>query len=267
MKESRSVTASALTYMRRNTMKKCLIGILILLVGVCALALWQVVPYYVESAASEKEFRELSERFDVTGAHDESKAETYDFVVEAVNDLQRQNPDMIGWLKIEDTTIDYPVMWTPQDEQYYLYRAFDKTKSKDGTPFLDVDCNVTDPNKNLIIYGHNMKTGTMFGALMDYKKKEFWKEHPQIVFTTAEQTESYDIFAVVQTDTKEGYFIYQMICNDSEMNFTENVQKIKAMSLYDTDITPVWEDKLIILSTCEYSRPNGRLIILGYDKI
>lgn len=239
-------------------MKKIFI-LMMLLVGVCALALWQLVPYYVESAASEKEFQKLSEYFDVTGAHNEIKAET-----NAVDVLQQQNSDMIGWLKIEGTTIDYPVMWTPHDEQYYLYRAFDKTKSKEGTPFLDGDCDVTDSNKNLIIYGHNMKTGTMFGALMDYKKKDFWQEHPQIIFTTAEQTETYDIFAVLQTDTKEGYFIYQMIRNDSEMRFYENVKKIKFMSLYDTGITPVWNDNLIILSTCEYSRANGRLIVLGF---
>lgn len=98
---------------------------------------------------------------------------------------------------------------------------------------------------------------------MDYKKKDFWQEHPQIIFTTAEQTETYDIFAVVQTDTKEGYFIYQMIRNDSEMRFHENVKKIKAISLYDTGITPAWGDKLIVLSTCEYSRANGRLLVIG----
>ena len=243
-------------------MKKLLVMMMFLLVGVCALALWQVVPYYAESAASEKEFQKLSEYFDVTGARDEIKAET-----KAVDILQKQNPDMIGWLKIEGTTIDYPVMWTPQEEQYYLYRSFDKNKSKEGTPFLDGDCNAGDPNKNLIIYGHNMKTGTMFGALMDYKEKSFWQEHPQIIFTTAEKSETFDIFAVVQTDTKEGYFIYQMIRNDSEMRFNENVEKIKAMSLYDTGITPVWSDRLIILSTCEYSRANGRLIIFGNAKI
>lgn len=238
-------------------MKKIFI-LMMLLVGVCALALLQLVPYYVESAASEKEFQELSEYFDVTGARDEIKAET-----NAVDVMQQQNSDMIGWLKIEGTTIDYPVMWTPHDEQYYLYRSFDKTKSKEGTPFLDGDCDATDPHKNLVIYGHNMKTGTMFGALMDYKKKDYWQEHSQIVFTTAEKTETYDIFAVVQTDTKEGYFIYQMIRNDSEIRFHENVKKIKAMSLCDMGITPAWGDKLIVLSTCEYSRPNGRLLIIG----
>lgn len=244
-------------------MKKLLVLMLVLLVGVCALSLSQLVPYYAEFVTSEKEFQELSEYFDVTGADDETKAETKDSAVETVTEIQQQNPDMVGWLKIEGTTIDYPVMWTPHDGQYYLYRAFDKTKSKEGTPFLDGDCDVTDSNKNLIIYGHNMKTGTMFGALMDYKKKDFWQEHPQIIFTTAEQTETYDIFAVLQTDTKEGYFIYQMIRNDSEMRFHENVKKIKAMSLYDTGITPAWGDKLIVLSTCEYSRANGRLLVIG----
>lgn len=93
--------------------------------------------------------------------------------------------------------------------------------------------------KNLIIYGHNVKTGMMLGSLMAYTKKDYWREHPQIIFTTVEQTETYDIFAVVQTDTKERYFIYQMISNDSEMNFIENVQKTNAMSLYDTGIIPV----------------------------
>lgn len=186
---------------------------------------------------------------------------------EKYEELLNQNKDMIGWIQIEDTKLDYPVMQTPQDEEYYLRRNFDKEYEFRGTPFINASANLKDRDDNIIIYAHNMDDGTMFGALRKYTSKSYFEEHKIIQFNTIYENGSYEIFAVFTTVDvigHEKYLDYYTFLNAKDENeFNKQIALYRSVSLYDTGITPKYGDKLITLSTCEYSEEHGRLVVVA----
>ena len=205
--------------------------------------------HYFEGQQTENAFRQLT----VDGG-DELAA------------LHEQNPDIVGWIKIDDTRVDYPVMWTPDDPEFYLRRNFQKEDSVAGTPFLDA-ASTMPGSSNWLIYGHNMKNGTMFHDTLKYEDKAFYDGHKTIHFDTLEGEGLYEIVAVCYTQIYEEnaqvFKYYQYASIVDEASFDAYVQGVKALSIYDTGVTPVWGDQLITLSTCEYSVEDGRFIIVA----
>lgn len=173
------------------------------------------------------------------------------------------NNDMAGWIQIENTRINYPVMQTPNDPDYYLYRDFDKKDSKHGTIYARGDADLGKPSDNITIFGHNMADGSMFATLNNYTQKSTWENNPMIFFNTLYEYHTYKIFAVFKTTANlgEGYFGYHKFVDGTEAEFNDFVKTCKNLSFYDTGITPVYGDKLICLSTCEYTQDNGRLVV------
>ena len=112
--------------------------------------------------------------------------------------LKAENPDFVGWIKIEGTSVNYPVVQTKAEPQYYLRRSFEGSYSIAGTPFLDAQCDM-EKGIGLIIYGHNMKDGSMFADLAKYRSKDFWQAHKTVWFDTALGGSAYEIFAVIHT--------------------------------------------------------------------
>ncbi len=183
-----------------------------------------------------------------------------------LNDIYNQNNDMVGWLKIDDTNIDYPVMQTKNNEEYYLRKNFYKKYSSYGTPFLASSCNV-DTSDNLIIYGHHMKNSKMFGELENYKKEDFYKSHKYIKFYTLEADNKYEIFAVFRTALYKNntFKYYQNIELDNEDDYIRFINKCCELSYYDTGIKPNYKEKLITLSTCDYTTENSRLVVVARE--
>lgn len=177
--------------------------------------------------------------------------------------LYEKNSDFAGWLHIDNTEIDYPVMYTPVEPEYYLHRAFDKTYSQSGTPFISQ--NSTIDSDFFIIYGHNMKNNTMFGTLDHYAEKTFWEESPFLSFTTITEQREYEIFAALETrvlyQTEPGYRYYFQVGNLTAEAFDKLISWFQANALYDTGITPVYGEQIVVLSTCSYHEDNGRFII------
>lgn len=177
--------------------------------------------------------------------------------------LYAENSDFAGWVHIDNTSIDYPVMFTPQEPEYYLRRAFDKTDSQSGTPFVSADSTID--SDFFIIYGHNMKNDTMFGTLDYYKEKSFWEENPRLSFTTVTEKREYEIFAALQTrvlyQDEAGYRYYFQVGDLTEEAFDELTGWFKQNALYDTGITPKYGEQIVVLSTCSYHTDNGRFII------
>lgn len=182
--------------------------------------------------------------------------------------LYVKNSDFVGWLHIDNTNIDYPVMSTPETSEYYLRRAFDKTSSQSGTPF--VGAGGTIDSDMFIVYGHNMKNGTMFGSLDHYTAKEFWEESPSLLFTTTTEYREYEIFAALQTrvlyQNEAGYRWYYQAGDLTEEAFDELVSYLTENALYDTGITPTYGEQIIILSTCSYHDDSGRFLIAARMK-
>jgi sortase B len=181
--------------------------------------------------------------------------------------LYEQNPDLAGWLSIEGTEIDYPVMFRPQDEDYYLTHGFDGEKDKNGCLLIQAGCDPFTPGGNIIIHGHNMKSGKMFGDLDEYKAEAYFREHPVIRFDTLYERGEYEIVAVflskVYRKNDDAFKYYQFFGADTQAEFDEFYSNIKALALYDTGVSAHYGDSFITLSTCAYHVENGRLVVVA----
>ena len=180
--------------------------------------------------------------------------------------LYEQNHDLFGWIQIAGTGINYPVMCTPGDMEYYLRRAFHGSPSKGGTPFLDT---VTHEDGYLyIVYGHNMKNKTMFGRLSEYAKKRYWEKHPLIYFDTLYEQQTYEIAAafyskVSMTEEEEGFRYYEYKDLSDEQVFEEFKEQVEEAALYDTGIPLIYKDTVLLLSTCSYHTEAGRFVVVA----
>ncbi len=193
-------------------------------------------------------------------------------ILSELEQLYAQNNDLAGWIKIAGTVVDYPVMYTPQDGEFYLYRTFEKQDdpSKQGCIFIDKHCSIDPRDDNLLIHGHNMKNGSMFHTLIEYEKEEFYKQHPIIEFSTLYRVDEYEIAAVflskIYNKTDDAFKFYQFYDAKTKEEFDGFVKNIKDRALYETGITPQYGDRLITLSTCEYSQENGRIVVVARAK-
>lgn len=181
--------------------------------------------------------------------------------------LYVENPDFIGWLAIDGTNIDYPVMLTPDDPEFYLRRGFNKQFSLAGTPFIDARCSINPMSDNIIIYGHNMKDDTMFSDILKYSDYDFFIEHPSISFGTLESTKRYEIVAAFYSEVhpidSNVFKYYNFIDAKTAKDYDAFISNIKNLSLYETNIFPIYGDKLITLSTCSYHSDEGRFVIVA----
>ena len=181
--------------------------------------------------------------------------------------LYTQNSDLAGWIQIDGTNINYPVMQSKHDPDFYLKHNFEKADSPHGCPYVQEDCDVLKPSDNLVIYGHHMNNGSMFADLEKFKDEDFWREHKTIAFNTLTEKNEYEILAVfktvVYTDSPEAFKYYRFTDAQSPEEFDAYIDKCKELSLYDTGVSAEYGDKLITLSTCEYSRTNGRLVVVA----
>ncbi len=183
--------------------------------------------------------------------------------------LYKQNTDLAGWIRIEGTKIDYPVMLTPWEPEFYLRRAFDKTPSQSGVPFLGEGC--SEDGKNAILYGHNMENGTMFADLLSYAQEEFWQEHPIVRFDTLTAEGEYEVLAVfyaqAYTRQDETAFRYGEYTDLRESaRFSEYLQQIQERALYDTGVEAKHSDSLLTLSTCSNHTEDGRFVVVAVKK-
>lgn len=226
------------------------------------LSLTFIISYYQDSAKQEAIYDELVEVVE----EEKIKNDESDLLKE-YQDLYLQNDDMVGWIKIDGTKINYPVMQTVDEPNFYLRRGFDKKYTIYGCPYMQENCNVDKPSDNLVIYGHHMNDGTMFANLMKYTKKSFWEEHKTIVFDTLEEHKEYEVMAafktVVYSDSPESFKYYHFVDAENEEEFNAFVEKCKELSFYDTGVEAEYGDKFITLSTCEYSKKNSRMVVVA----
>lgn len=181
--------------------------------------------------------------------------------------LKEENPDFAAWLTLEDTEIDYPVMYTPEEPEYYLYRAFDGTEAASGTLFIGENGSLD--SDLFIIYGHNMKNGTMFGSLDLYQDKAYYKDHSRIILTTPEEEKEYEIFAALETRVlrkdEEGFRYYRQAGELDKKGFERLLQWLKDERIYDTGVTPTYGEQILILSTCSDREEDGRFLVVGKE--
>ena len=188
-------------------------------------------------------------------------------ILDEYKNLFNMNKRLIGWLKIDDTIIDYPVMQTV-DNEYYLNHNINQEKDRNGALFMDAGCDVVKGNTNYIIYGHNMLNGQMFGDLDKYKKEDYYKEHKKIIFDTIYEKGEYEVMfafnSQVLSEEDVSFKYYQFIDALSEYEFNSYMAEMKSWSFYDTGVTATFGDELLTLSTCDKSvMENGRFVVVA----
>ena len=184
-------------------------------------------------------------------------------------EMYADNPDLIGWLTIEGTVLDYPVMYTPEDEEKYLYKNIKGKFDANGLPFIDDGCSMDPESDNIIIYGHNMKSGKMFASLLKYAKKSYWEKHPIIRFSTLYEEREYEIVAAfydrVYYKYETCFKFYQFINAKDEAHYKEAISQFKKKAKYETGVTAEYGDKLITLVTCSDHEKNGRFVVVARE--
>lgn len=213
-----------------------------------------------EQIANNEEFEinDINEDKKFNSVQEENKSNTINFTK-----LQEINNDIVGWIKIDGTNINYPVMQTIDSPNYYINKNFYKEYSVYGTPYLSEVCNV-NTSDNLTIYAHHIKNGKMFGSLEKYKNKGYYESHKTITFITKEEISNYEIIAVFKTVADDtGFKYYNFYKAQNEKEYKEFINTCKNLSFYDIDKNAEYGDKLITLSTCEYSNKNGRLVVVA----
>lgn len=187
-------------------------------------------------------------------------------ILDEYKTLFEKNKKLIGWLKIDDTIIDYPVMQT-SDNKYYLEHNFNQEYDKNGSLFLDCSCSVYPRSTNLIIYGHHMKSGQMFGQLQKYAKESYYEKHKEIQFDTIYEKGTYEIMYVFRSQVYNEddlvFKYYQFINANSGTEFQSYMEEMKKLSLYDTGVTAGYGDSLLTLSTCDNSQKDGRFVVVA----
>lgn len=195
------------------------------------------------------------------------KEENRQIRLETYNKLHEANPDVVGWIQIEGTKIDYPVMQTVDDPNYYLHRGFDGEYSAYGMIYLDAGCALDTVCPNYLIYGHHMKNGAMFAQLENYASREFWEGHPEIDFSTRGEPNSYQVIGAIRLDASELRKDFtKMLAARTEEDYNSLMEYVKTNSIYDTGISAEWPEQLITLTTCEYTKKDGRFLVVARKK-
>lgn len=248
--------------------------IVVLASGIAVVCFGYFGLYYFQSTRTGMSYDSLTQ---LKGSQALAGAERNDFslhktstqlpdVLDDYKTLYEKNKKLIGWLKIDDTIIDYPVMQT-SDNKYYLEHNFNQEYDKNGSLFLDCSCSVYPRSTNLIIYGHHMKSGQMFGQLQKYAKESYYEKHTTIQFDTIYEKGTYEIMYVFRSQVYNEddlvFKYYQFINANSETEFDSYMEEMAALSLYDTGVTASYGDSLLTLSTCDNSQKDGRFVVVA----
>lgn len=179
--------------------------------------------------------------------------------------LYELNNDLVGWIRLDDTTLNYPVVQRPEKTDYYLRRDFYRKSATHGCIYVREQCDVFAPSDNITIYGHRMRDGSMFAALANYEKKSYWEDHQYIHFDTLKERHTYQIISVFKTTATmgEGFRYHLFVDADGKKDFVTFMGNCEKLELYSTGLTAGLGDKLITLSTCEYTLENGRLVVVA----
>ena len=218
----------------------------------------------------KSEFEELRNQIDTESLGDLSKEQIEkEKLLAQFNQMYQMNNDYVGWIEIPNTIINYPVMQTSSDEEYYLHRNFKKEYSPSGTPFLSATSRLEDTNNQLVVYGHNMNSGLMFHDLMLYKDQSFWETSPTILWRTKDALETYEIFSAfeINVDMEKDHFAFYVqptFHNNEEFNLF--LEESKNASLYDTGITPQYGETIMSLVTCDVGGDTHRMVLMAVKR-
>lgn len=258
---------------------------------------WRLIGYYSEGAQTQKEYDNLAGIMHQTQPAQDPSTPTFDwsvldrlpieevvempespyitvthpetgesaYILPEFEELYAINPDIVGWISIAGTDIDYPVVQRKGQTDYYLYRDFYGKQVARGCIYADEECDVFAPSDNVVLYGHMMKDGSMFADLANYTSKKYWQEHQFVTFNTLQAKHTYQIICVFKTTATagEGFAYHRFIDAEYDSEWDEFWQNCRDHAFYDTGLDLRYGDQIITLSTCEYTLTNGRLVVVA----
>lgn len=262
---------------RKEKKKKLIVAVCI---PACVICFGYFLFYYQETLKSNAQVAELIALKETTAVNNNNYMNDNQVVINRTEKLSKEAPEilteyktlhnknkkLIGWIKIDDTIIDYPVMQTVNNE-YYLDHNFNQEEDRNGCIFMDYQCDVIEGCDNMILYGHHMQSGKMFGTLNKYSSENYYQEHPKIQFDTIYEKGQYEIIYVfrskVFSEEEVTFKYYQFINAGSEQEFNSYMNEMAALSLYDTGVAATYGDQLLTLSTCDYQENDGRFVVVA----
>lgn len=266
------------------------IALILFFASVFILSAAYLISYFVESAQQQEDYRNLADivasiqadnatatqstrpqnpQPSATNPDPTATQNTEPTVLEILpeyKDLYAMNNDMVGWIKIADTKINYPVLQSDvSNKDYYINHDFNRRSRGCGAIYVRETCDVFEPSDNVTIYGHHMKDMTMFAGLDYYKKQSFWEEHQTFSFDTLYEHHTYQVIAVFVTSANagQGFAFHRFENAANEEEFDAFIDQVMDLSMYDTGFTAEYGDKLVCLSTCEYTLSNGRFVVVA----
>lgn len=250
--------------MTKHAKKNKKISIIVITILICSISYITISKYI--NYRKQKEQQEILDKIVI---NEEEITEKTTKRMLQLKELQKENSDIVGWLEIEKTGINYPVLQTDNND-YYLTHTYKKENSKNGSIFLDKDYNFSIPSSNLLIYGHNNKNGKMFEELLNYENEEYYRKHPNIRFTTEKWDSTFEIIAVFKSrvyykDETNVFRYYYFINAENEEEYNYYIEQCKKASLYNIDTSAKCGNQLLTLSTCDYSTANGRFVVVARE--
>lgn len=255
----------------------------VICIGVLSFSIYKLNTEYIPQQKEARRFDELRQiayTDDTDDADDDSASEGSEEHTRettstgaviphyTLEQLFGMNSDMVGWLTIPDTVVDYPVMHTPGDIEYYLHTDFDGYYSFSGCLFVGDNCDID--SDMFVIYGHNMNNGSMFGSIDYYTSEDYWVSHPDVILRTRDETRLYKVFAAFATkvydedDDSDDFKYYNEVGDRTKAEYDAAVKDIVALSSIDTGTIPEYPAQIVYLSTCAYHEENGRFVIVAY---
>jgi sortase B len=247
--------------------KKLSIVLICVCIAVLAVSGFVLLRYFSENYRAEKAYEDLRPP-ELSESEAAASAEsTYESLLPYYEKLKEQNGHFVGWLSIPGTNVNYPVMQTPQEPEYYLYRDFNQKDASSGSLFASEISNVNKPSDAVILYGHRMKTGSMFGNFGKLTEEDYLAEHNRVIFDTLANRNEYRIWCVfteaVGTGSAREFQYYNYSDFRDEIDFADFVSQARSYAnAIDEDASPKFGDKILLLSTCEYTHDNGRLVVV-----
>ncbi|MGL4773487.1 MAG: class B sortase [Clostridium sp.] len=227
-------------------MKRGKVFISFIFVGVLAFSLYKILEKqwrYKEGTSTYEEIKEIS-----YGEEEKS----FD---DRLNLMKGINSDYKFWIRVENTNIDYPVV-QGRDNAFYLSHNFKGEEDISGCLFIDYRCNTQD-DKNIIIYGHNMRNGSMFNSLNSYKEDDFFRKNNKIIVSDEQGERTFEIFSVFVASGEDDNF--------SSGNINEYIDLVKGKSMYESDVVIGKMDRIITLVSCSYEFKGARIVVVGKE--
>ena len=238
----------------------------VLLSIIIILGIIYICYYFYYIIKDNKVNNNIDENVDIYNLDDTNNTEQKSEKILKLEELNKQNSDIIGWLEIKDTNINYPVLQTT-DNDYYLTHNYKKEYSPTGSLFLDKNFDLINGSSNYLIYGHRTNQGIMFEDLIKYSNEDFYKSHTTVNFTTLNEDSIYEILSVFYSrvyykNEKNVFRYYYFVNANNEQEYNDFINNCKKVSIYDTGVTAQYGEQLLTLSTCEYSQEDGRFVVV-----